>query len=922
MLQVRNVLTFILLMVIADGSLFAQEINEVKIPEKKDVIDIPYEKFVLDNGLTLVVHEDNKAPIVAVNIWYHVGSKNEKIGKTGFAHLFEHLMFNGSENNDDDYFQVMERIGSTDLNGTTNEDRTNYFQNVPKNQLDAALWMESDRMGHLLGAIDQEKLDEQRGVVQNEKRQGENQPYGQAYNIISENTWPEGHPYSWSVIGSMDDLNAASLEDVNEWFETYYGAANAVVVIAGDIDPQTAKAKVEKYFGDIQSGPPIAKHDAWIAKRKGTHRMTMEDRVPQSRIYKVWNVPEEGTQARYDLDLVTDILSSGKNSRLYKRLVYEDQIASNASAFISPQEIASQVIIMATANPGVELSKVEKAVDEELARFIANGPTEDEMVRIRSQFVSGFIRGVERIGGFGGKSDVLAANEVYLGSPDAFKRQIDRVQSVTATDLQMVAREWLSDGQFILEIHPFPEYTASTEKADRTSIPEGGAEPTVEFPTLQRATLSNGIEVVLAERHSTPLVEVDMLFDAGYSADKGGKAGLASMVMNMMDEGTDNLNSLEISEQESLLGANVSTGSDLDISFVGLSALTENLDASMDLWKDVILNANFPQNELNRLKQERKAQIQREKSSPVQMALRVYPKLIYGDDHSYGIEFTGSGTEQSVESISRSDLVKFTTTWFKPNNATVVAAGDITMEQLLEKLEGRFKDWKKGNVPTKKINTVQRTPETVYIMDKPGAQQSIIFAGHVAPPKSDKNDLAISTMNTVVGGSFTSRINMNLREDKGWSYGSQSLILDARGQRPFLVYAPVQTDKTKESMVEIKKELNGVLTEKPIDSAELNKAVASLTLSLPGQWETLNSLNGSVWEIVEYGLDDNYYKTYSNEVRALSVDDLNNAAEYLIHPENLVWVVVGDREKIEAGIRELGFSDIKLLDADGNVLSD
>jgi zinc protease len=377
-----------------------------------DRIEIPYQKFTLPNGLTLIVHEDHKAPIVAVNVWYHVGSKNEKPGRTGFAHLFEHLMFNGSENYDKDFFGPLERAGATDMNGTTNEDRTNYFQNVPTNAVDLALWMESDRMGHLLGAISQAKLDEQRGVVQNEKRQGENQPYGTVWDFLTPKLYPANHPYSWTVIGSMADLDAAALDDVKDWFRTYYGAANAVIVVAGDIDAKTAKQKVEKYFGDIPAGPPVARQESWIAKRSGSQRGVLQDRVPQARIYKVWNIPGWGTPEADYLNLVSELLSSGKSSRLYKRLVYEEQIATDVSAYLDLREIGSLFVIEATARPGVDLAKVERAADEELRRFLAGGPTPAELRRVKTQFRAGFIRGVERIGGFGGKSDVLAQGEV------------------------------------------------------------------------------------------------------------------------------------------------------------------------------------------------------------------------------------------------------------------------------------------------------------------------------------------------------------------------------------------------------------------------------------------------------------------------------------------------------------------------------
>ncbi|MBA3583680.1 MAG: insulinase family protein, partial [Gemmatimonadetes bacterium] len=419
-------------------------------PSSTAAIDIPYQKFVLDNGLTLIVHEDHKAPIVAVNVWYHVGSKNEKPGKTGFAHLFEHLMFNGSENFNDDYFQPFERVGATDMNGTTNPDRTNYFQNVPTPALDLALWMESDRMGNMLPAIDEARLDEQRGVVQNEKRQGENQPYGVTRQLLTENTYPEGHPYSWTTIGSMEDLDAAAIEDVHEWFGTHYGAANAVIAIAGDIDTEEVRQKVERYFGWVPSGPPVAKQEVWIAKMEGTHRQTVQDRVPQARIYMTWNVPPAGW-AEFDyLDLVSDVLSTGKNSRLYKRLVYDDQIATDVAAFVIGREIGSQFRIQTTAKPGQDLAAIERAVDEELARFLAEGPTDEEMQRARTEYGARFIRGIERIGGFGGKSDILAQSEVYGGSPDAYQERLQRAAAATTEDLHDAAREWLSDGVYIL----------------------------------------------------------------------------------------------------------------------------------------------------------------------------------------------------------------------------------------------------------------------------------------------------------------------------------------------------------------------------------------------------------------------------------------------------------------------------------------
>ena len=887
--------------------------TDIQIP------DITYQKFVLENGLTLIVHEDHKAPIVAVNLWYHVGSKNETPGKTGFAHLFEHLMFNGSENFNDDYFKALERVGATDLNGTTNYDRTNYFQNVPASALDLVLFLESDRMGHFLGAVDQDRLDEQRGVVQNEKRQGENRPYGKDWTLITENCFPKGHPYSWSVIGSMEDLDAASMEDVQTWFNTYYGTANAVISISGDVEADDIKARVVKYFGDIPSGPPLTKHEAWIAKRTGEQRLVTEDRVPQTRIYKVWNVPEWGTDAAVHFDLITDILASGKSSRLYKRLVFDDQIASDVAAYLDQREIASLVIVTATAHPGQDLRKVEAALDEELDRFLKSGPTKKEIERVQTQKLAGFIRGVERIGGFGGKSDILAMNEVYADNPGFYKRILQRVKAATPAVLLKTAREWLSDGAFVLEVHPFPEHSVTESDVDRSKLPNVATPPDARFPDLQRATLANGLDLILAERRTVPSVSFHLLVDAGFASDHLAKPSTARTAMNMLNEGTTSRTALELTDELALLGANLSSSSSLDVSNVTLSALKDNLDPALEIYADVILNPAFTETDLQRIKKNQIAALKRSKANPFQMAMRVFPKLIYGEAHAYSQGFTGTTTEADINALTRQGLKAFHETWFKPNNAALVIVGDITLTEIQPKLEKIFKSWQQGDVPTKNIKTVthQEKP-VVYLMDKPGAIQSVIAAGHISPPKANPTEIAIETMNGILGGNFTARINMNLREDKHWSYGAWSFLSTARGQRPFIVLAPVQTDKTKEAMAEIDDELRGLLTDRPPTEDELSKVVQNRTQSLAGRWETARAVSGSIADLVRYGLPDDYHTTYAEKVRSVSLDEVNAAAKDVVRPDNLVWLVVGDREEIETSIRDLDYGQIRLIDTDGN----
>jgi len=880
-------------------------------------VEIPYQKFVLGNGLTVIVHEDHKAPIVAVNLWYHVGSKDERRGKTGFAHLFEHLMFGGSQHAKGVYIKALESVGATDLNGTTSFDRTNYFENIPTSALDYTLWMESDRMAYL--DLSQATLDLQRGVVQNEKRQSENEPYRLTEEYIPNNTYPAGHPYSWDVIGEMADLDAASFKDVEGWFKTYYGPSNVVLVLAGDIDMQTAKAKAEKYFGDIPSGPPVPHQQAWIAKMTGTHREVTRDRVPLARIYMVWNVPQFGSADSDYLDLVSSCLGQGKTSRLYKRLIYDDQMASDVAIYNDSREIGGQFVIQVTARPGHTLDELERATDDELARFVKDGPAPAELQRVQTQYLAGFVRGVERVGGFGGSSDRLAQYAVYTGDPGAYKVTLKRVREATAEDLKSAASRWLTDGVYIANVLPFPDYKAATAGADRSKSPALGTPPELKLPKLQRVTLSNGLKVILAERHDVPLVNFWLATDAGYAADQFAKPGTAKLTGALLIDGTRTRNALEINDQTALLGAEVRGYAGLDFSYVQLSALKAKLGPSLEIFADVIQNPSFPEADFKREQKLQLDAIEQEQKEPFSMALRVFPKLLYGPGHAYGSPLTGSGTADSVQKITREDLVKFHETWFRPNNSTLVVAGDTTLAELQPKLETLLDGWKSGRIPQKNLPEVQPASKpVVYIVDKPGASQSVILAGHVSLRPNAQQQPAIQAMIDDIGGVFGSRLNMNLREDKHWAYGAFSFIWGARAQQPFLVFAPVQTDKTKESLAEVNKELRAFLTDRPVTAEELARIQANETLSLPGSRETLNSVGSSITDQLQYGWPDDYYETLAGKIHALQTTDLDAAAKKVIHPDNLVWVVVGDRSKIEPGVRELAFGEIRFIDADGN----
>lgn len=884
-------------------------------------VDIPYTLHKLDNGLTVIVHEDHKAPIVAVNLWYHVGSKNEKRGKTGFAHLFEHLMFNGSEHFNHDYFKALETVGATDLNGTTNWDRTNYFQNVPTSALDLVLWMESDRMGHLLGAIDQDKLDEQREVVKNEKRQGLNRPYGEAADLQYASIYPPNHPYSWTPIGSMEDLDAASLEDVREWFKTHYGAANTVVVIAGDVDTDEAVKKVEKYFGEIAPGAPSPRQDQWVYKLTGEHRQLAYDQVSQTMILKSWNIPGAGSREQVMLGLVGAVLSEGKSSRLYKRLVYDDQTVTSVNAYVVGGEIAGTFEIQAMVKPGADEAGVDRAISEELERFLQKGAKASELKRVKTSAVADFVRGAERIGGFGGKSDILASNYVYNGDPGYFRKQLQLLREATVTDLSASAREWLSDGMYHLEIQPLDKQLAGGEpKVDRTrGLPPTGKPPLARFDEFSRKTLDNGLTLLLATRDAIPVVHLSLSVDAGYASDQLSLPGVASLAMDMMDEGTRSRNSLEISDELASLGASLSTGSNLDTSFVSMSTLKTTLAPALDLFSDVVLNPSFPEAEFTRLVQQQMARIQSEKVNPRSMAIRVLPKLVYGENHPYGNPRTGTGTEKTLAQITLAELQNFRDTWFKPNHATLIVVGDITLAEVEPLVNRAFRNWQRSETPDKVIARVSpRRRSEIYVIDRPGSPQSLILGGQLAPPENNPDEISYTIMNAVLGGSFTSRINMNLREDKGWSYGARSGFLSARGQRTFYVLTSVQTNRTGDSMVEILSELNGFVGDRPATAEEVATHRTNRALSLSGRWETANSVLGSLSSMVQYGLSDDYYRQYGSRISEVTALDVRNAARKLIRPESMAWVIVGDLESIRSQLRAVGMNQVIEIDADGN----
>ena len=880
--------------------------------------EIPHKKFVLSNGLTLLVHEDHSVPIVAVNLWYHVGSRNERPGKTGFAHLFEHFFFNGSENYPHGFREAMDDLGATNRNGTTDNDRTNFFENVPVSALERTLYLEADRMGFLAGHISKEMLERERGVVQNEKRQGENQPYGRVFGEMTTMIYPAGHPYSWDPIGSMDDLNAASLDDVKEWYRTYYGPNNCVLSLAGDVTAEQALALVRKYFEGIPPGPPLRRAEAWVPQFDRNLRDTMQDRVPQPRLYRVYRAPVWRDSELQRLDLVASVLTGSRSGRLTRRLVYEKELATSASASPWAKELSGDFLVTVTVKPGVDPAVVEREMDAVIREVVEKGPTAEEVQRAQSRLLADFVRSRERLGGFGGRSDILAESMTYDGRPEGYLDRLQSIATATAADVRKTAKTWLDGFHYTMVATPFPSLSSGKTTIDRKVLPSLGDAPDVGFPAVQRAKLSNGLQILLLERHTTPLVNFALAVDAGYAADDPAKAGAASLALDLMDDGTTTRDTFRIVDELDALGAQLSTGSSLDLSFVRLQALPKNLRSSLELMADVVLNPAFPQNMVDLGKERRLAQIAQEKAQPFGAALRVVPTLIYGEGHAYGKPLTGSGHERTVKALTRADLTAWHRDWFHPNGSTMIVTGDATLAQVVPELERAFGSWKGGAAPKKNLTAVaQARGGRIYLIDRPDAQQSVIVAAHVTDRTGMPEDLAIETVMRNFGGMSTSRLNRNLRLEKHWSYGASANLPDARGQRPFLVVAPVQSDKTKESMIEVAKEIRGVAGERPIQAEEFASIMRTQTMGLPGRFETLGALESAAIYLLNSGAADDYFATYARRVRTLTEQDLAAAAKKFIRPGEVIWIIVGDLRTIEAGIRELNYGEVVRLDADG-----
>ena len=902
-------------------------------------VDIPYDTFTLPNGLTVLVHTDRKAPIVGVTLYYRVGSKNEPKGKTGFAHLYEHLFFGGSENVAN--FDVpLEGAGSTATNGSTSYDRTNYVETVPAGALNLALFMESDRMGHLLGAVTQDKLNKQRGVVQNEKRQGDNQPYGLADYAIGDGLYPVGHPYRHATIGSMKDLDAATLGDVRQWFMDNYGPNNVVMALAGDIDAATARPLVEKWFGDIPRGPDVAPVAAAPVTLSAPVRRETTDQVPTMRITRNWSGPGLNDPDSPALRVGLDILGGLASSRLDNALVRGAEVAVAVSANADQNEQVSTLQASMDVKPGTDPKAAEQVFDGVIAKLVAEGPSADEVRRSATRLVSARITGLEQVGGFEGKGATLAEGQLYSGDPQKYRADLARMAALTPEDVRAALQKWLSRPAFTLAITPGPRTEDGAtmggwgDEGSSPARPKSAAKATLKlaepklvkgaprtmppvapvgtlaFPAIERTTLANGIPVALARRTAVPKVLVNLNFDAGIAADRLDTPGTQAAMLALLDEGTATRDATAIAEEQERLGATITAGAGLDSSAVALDALKANLDPSLALMADEVLHPAFAPTDVARVKIPRLAELAEAEATPSALAMRTLAPLLFGAAHPYGLPGDGLGDAASVTALTPGALRAAHDKWLRPDRARITVVGDITMAELKPLLEQAFGGWTAPatRAPVKPMDAaIPAARARIVLVDRPGSPQSFILAGRVLPLTGrEAGHEALDLANEVLGNGFLSRLNLDLREDKGWSYGVFSMVGNAVGPRSLAVMAPVQADRTGDSIRLILADMKAFPASKPVAPAELARVTDGNIRGLPNRYETNRQVLQAVVQNDRLGRPDDYIATLPARYRAIDATALDNAATAFLQADGLTFVVVGDRKTVEPQLQGLG----------------
>jgi zinc protease len=902
-----------------------------------DKLKISYEKYVMPNGLQVILHTDHSDPMISYAIMYHVGSSRETPGKTGFAHLFEHLLFGGSENVPAGTFdKIIEGVGGSN-NGFTSNDVTTYFEMFPKNALEKILWLESDRMGFFINSVSKRSLAIQQNVVQNEKRQGEdNTPYGFTDYVISKNLYPASHPYNWEVIGEMQDLKNATLDDVKSYYEHFYGPNNATLVLAGDFNPDSVKLMINKYFGEIKSHGEVASRSAMVPTLNKTVKLYHEDNfanVPELTL--VWPVVQQYNKDAYALDFLAKILADGKKAPLYKVLVKEKKLTSRTTAYNNSKELAGEFTISIRANEGKTLKEIEDAVNEAFDRFEKDGITEKDIERVKASSEKNFYSGIESVFG---KSLQLAFYNTYLNDPGYIEKDIENIKAVTLNDVKMAYEKYIKGKPHVVTSfvpkgkpemiaeNSIPagvkeenikeasqvEIAASADdkivktpsSINRTIEPPAGKAPEVNIPTIWKATLSNGIQVNGIQNKELPLVELSLVIDGGIQQDNTDLPGVAGMVASVLPQGTKNLTPEELEEQIELLGSNINMNAGREEMSVSVSSLSRNFEKTIALLKGIILEPRWDTAEFTIAQTRTKNSIIQAEAQPRSVANLLFNKLLYGTNNIFG--YNNRGTRESIEKISLNDLKNYYNLNFSPKVTKIQIAGNVSKEQVLAALKPFETEWKPKEV---KMNTypIPPNPEKsqIYFVDIPGSRQSVIYIGYLALARTDADYVKADFINYRLGGAFTSILNQILREEKGFTYGASSYFQEMKVKAPFVAATSVRSDATFESVKIFKDEMekyrNG------INETDLNFIKNCMILSNALRFETNGSLVGMLSSISKYGFPDDFVKKEEEVIKNMTIEEHKAITDKYIVPDKMYYVIVGDGATQLKALEKIGF---------------
>lgn len=879
-------------------------------------VKIDYRRFTLPNGLTAIVYSDHSVPSVYVGIRYRTGSKDEPAGRSGFAHLFEHLMFQSTRNRKGDFLPALEAVGATDVNGQTTSDWTDYHETVPTAALDFALWMESDRMSHLADGITQQELEEQRGVVQNEKRQGELQPGAKAGDRYLAGFYPAGHPYAHSVIGSMEDLDRASLADVKQWFNDYYGASNAVIVLAGDIDFDAAKEKITRYFGAVRPGKAIDRVVQWLPAFGEVKRETLYDAVSSATISRSWPVSNRDPREKTLLQLAARTMAGGADTPLVRQLVEEQRVALGVGASLEESQLGSTFSLSMTLRPGVSPEQANAALDRAFDRFLAEGPQVPALRTVIANSDVALLRLMESAPAVGGW---LLGSEVDQGDPTYFLKQRDWIGSATAAEVRSVAAKWLARPYYELRLLPSPLTAASGSDVDRSHPPAvASVAADVRFPPIHETRLANGLRIVVAERHRLPILDARLQFATGTLRDDAYKAGAARQAFGLMDEGSNALDATGFATRLAGLGGQFSADAGARQSAVRWSTTMANADAVFALAAGAVRSPAYAQARLDKAKEAIDPQFDAYQRNPIAAAGILFSHALWGADHPYGRLVA----RETLKQLDRAAVQRFHDAELGPGNATLYLIGDITLDQARSLAERHFGTWRPvhpGQIP--QAPAPAATGPRVILVDAPGAPQTSITAGHFVGPYEKAQASTEMLMDAVLGTSFESRLNMNLRERRGWAYGFSAGIGDAvAGDRVFTASGTVQADKTAASMVEIRNEIRAYATTNPVREEELAREKDSAIHALPLGYSSSAAFLGAIVSADAHQLPLDYGQGTVARLSQVTLDAVRHRAAQTYRADAMTWVIVGDLARIEKDVRALDFGPVEVWDVFGKRL--